>query len=56
MVRVVAEAQDELATKAYLDAALEKAVGPLRTDQAVLKWMLGMLLAGVVSLVLKAYF
>jgi len=56
VVRVVAEAQDELVTKAYLDSALEKALGPIRTDQAVFKWMMGVLLAGVISLVLKAFF
>jgi hypothetical protein len=39
--RVVAEAQDEWVTKAYLDSALEKALGSIGTDQAVLKWMMG---------------
>jgi hypothetical protein len=39
-----------------LKAALEKALAPIRTDLAVLKWMIGVLLAGVVSLVLKAFF
>ena len=56
VIRVIVEAQDELVTKAYLDAALEKTLAPIRTDLAVLKWMLGILLAGVISLVMKSFF
>jgi hypothetical protein len=56
VVRVIAEAQDTLVTKYYLDATLEKELAPLRTDLVVTKWMLGVLLAGVLSLVLKAFF
>ena len=52
VVRVIAEAQDELVTKTYLDIKLP----PILTDLAVLKWMIGVLLAGVLSLVLKAFF
>ena len=52
IVRVLVKAQDQLVTKTDLDSAL----APLRTDLAVLKWMMGLLLAGVVSLVLKTYF
>ena len=49
VVRVIAEAQDE---KTYLDLKLS----PILTDFAVLKWMMGVLMAGVLSLVLKAFF
>ncbi len=56
VIRVIVEAQDELVTKAYLDAALEKTLALIRTDLAVLKWMLGILLAGVISLVMKSFF
>lgn len=56
VVRIIAEAQDELVTRAHLEATLEKTLAPIRTDLAVLKWMIGVLLAGVVSLVLKAFF
>jgi len=56
VVRVIADAQDELVTKTYLDSALEKMLAPIRIDLAVLKWMIGILLAGVVSLVMKTYF
>lgn len=51
-VRVISEAQDELVTKRDLQLEL----APLRTDPAVLKWMIGVLLAGVLSLILKAFF
>jgi hypothetical protein len=52
VVRVIAEAQSQLVTKTDMDMAL----APLRTDLAVLKWMMGILLAGVISLVMKAFF
>ena len=39
-------------TKAYLNVAL----APLKTDLAILKWMMGILLAGVISLVMKSFF
>ena len=51
VVRALAEAQGELITKTDLETAL----APVRTDLAVLKWMMGVLLAGVISLVLKAF-
>ena len=35
---------------------LEQAFAPLRTDLRVLKWMMGVLLAGVMSLILKGFF
>jgi hypothetical protein len=52
VVRAISEAQSELVTKADLDQAL----APLRTDLTVLKWMMGVLLAGVMSLILKGFF
>lgn len=56
VVRVIAAAQDELVTKPYLDSTLERMLAPIRTDMAVLKWMMGILLAGVISLVMKNFF
>jgi len=56
VVRVIAEAQETLVTRDYLDNRLDKTLAPIYTDLAVLKWMMGVLLAGVVSLVLKAFF
>ena len=52
VVRVIAEAQNRLVTKDDLEIAL----APLKTDLAVLKWMMGLLLASVLSLVLKTFF
>ena len=60
IVRVIAEAQETLVTKIdlkELKADLDRSeFAPIKTDLAVLKWMMGMLLAGVISLVLKAFF
>jgi len=51
-LKLVDKLKDELVTKTYLDIKLS----PIITDLAVLKWMMGVLLAGVLSLVLKAFF
>jgi hypothetical protein len=48
----IPQEQDELVTKTILDLKLS----PILTDLAVLKRMMGVLLAGVLSLVLKAFF
>jgi hypothetical protein len=45
-----------LVTKEYLDAKFQQELAPIRTDLAVLKWMTGLMMAGVISLVLKAFF
>ena len=52
VVRVIAQAQNRLVTKDDLEISLVS----LKTDMAVTKWMLGILLAGVLSLVLKSFF
>ncbi|MBF0625724.1 MAG: DUF1640 domain-containing protein [Magnetococcales bacterium] len=52
VVRVIAKSHDELVTKRDLQVEL----APLRVDMSLVKWMLGLLLAGVVVLVLKAFF
>lgn len=56
VVRVIAEAQDELVTNRSLEAAL----APVRTDLALLKneisqikWMLGFVMAGVLAVLTK---
>lgn len=51
IVRIISEAQDDLVTRKDLQIEL----APVRTDSAVLKWMMGVLLAGVMSLILKAF-
>lgn len=52
IVIAISEAQHQLVTKPDLEIGL----APIKTDLAVLKWMLGVMLAGVVSLVMKAFF
>ena len=56
VVRVIAEAQDDLVTKKDLDSAL----APLRIDLAVLKteisqikWMLGFVIAGIAAVLAR---
>ena len=56
VVRVIAEAQDELVTRKDLDAALS----PLKIDLAVLKtevtqikWMLGFVIGGIIAILAK---
>ncbi|MCL7419489.1 MAG: CCDC90 family protein [Methylobacter sp.] len=56
VVRVISEAQESLITRDHLDSRLDRATAPIHTDLAVLKWMMGAVLAGVLSLVLKAFF
>ena len=51
VVRVIADAQHRLVTKEDLEIALS----PLKTDLAVLKWMIGILIAGVMSIVIKTF-
>lgn len=46
----------DLVTKEHLDIKLQQELAPIRTDLAVIKWMIGLMLAGVISLVLKAFF
>lgn len=55
-VRVITKAQDDLVPKAHGDKTLEKMFASIRTDLAVLKWMMGASLAGVLSLILKTFF
>jgi hypothetical protein len=52
VVRVIADAQHRLVTKDDLEISLS----PLKTDLAVLKWMIGILIAGVMSIVIKTFF
>lgn len=56
VVRVIAEAQDELVTEKDLEVAL----APIKTDLAVLKteltqvkWMLGLIIGGIVAVLVK---
>lgn len=56
VVRVIAEAQDDLVTRKDLDIALS----PLKIDTAVIKaemvqikWMLGLVLGGIIAILVK---
>ena len=56
VVRVIAEAQDDLVTIKDLDASLS----PLKTDLAVLKtevtqikWLLGLVIGGIIAVLVK---
>ena len=51
-IRVIVDSQNQLLTNTDLEIALSS----IRTELAVLKWMMGVLLAGVLSLILKTFF
>ena len=52
VVRAIAEEQDELITRKDLEIAL----APLKTDLALLKWGVGLVIAGVAAQIMKAFF
>ena len=52
VVRAIAEAQDELITRKDLEIAL----APLKTDLALLKWGVCLVIAGVAAQIMKAFF
>jgi len=52
VVRAIAEAQGELITRKDLEIAL----APLKTDLALLKWGVGLVIAGVAAQIMKAFF
>lgn len=56
VVCVLSESQEALVTRDYLDLKLEKEFAPVRAELLVIRWMMGVLLAGVLSLILKAFF
>ena len=56
VVRVIAEAQDELVTRKDLDAAfapLKMDLAILRTEITQIKWMLGFVMAGLAAILAK---
>ena len=42
VVRVIAEAQDELVTKKDLQLSLDQVISPIKADLLVLKWAVGL--------------
>ena len=55
-MRVIADAQETLVTKEYIDNKFDNKLAPIYNDLAVLKWMMGILITGVLSIVLKTFF
>jgi len=59
LIRVIAEAQKTLVTRDYLDKTLVPIytdLAVLKTDSTSIKWMIGVLIAGVMSIVIKTFF
>ena len=52
VVRAIAEAQDELIARKDLEIAL----APVKTDLVLLKWGVGLVIAGVAAQIMKAFF
>ena len=52
IVKAIVKSHDELVTKGHLDLKL----APIYTDLAVLKWMMGALIALNISAVMKLFF
>ena len=55
--------EDQLVTKDDLKSALDDVINPIKIDLAILKtdslaikWMMGILIAGVMSIVIKTFF
>ena len=56
MAEMQAEVNEKSLTGLVTDAKLEKELGPIRIELAVIKWMLGVQMAGVMALILKTFF
>ena len=56
VVRVIAEAQDDLVTRKDLDAALSPLtmdLAVLKTEVTQIKWMLGFVIGGIIAVLAK---
>jgi hypothetical protein len=51
-----ASTDQELLTKKDLEMALQKELAPIKMEQQVHKYMLGMVLGGILALILKTFF
>ena len=51
-----AEVNEKSLSSLVTEAKLEKELAPIRTDLVLLKWMMGIQLAGVMALILKSFF
>ncbi|HAT50877.1 MAG: DUF1640 domain-containing protein [Nitrospirae bacterium] len=53
-VEVFEKMRGDLVTKEYLDAKLERELSPIRTDLAVIQWMLALIIIAMVLPALKS--
>jgi hypothetical protein len=56
VVRAIADAQTELVTREQMDSSLDRVLAPIRTDLAVLKWMMAATASAVFAQLLKGFF
>ncbi|MBF0190536.1 MAG: DUF1640 domain-containing protein [Magnetococcales bacterium] len=56
MTLAIQEVQKSNLDGVVTETRLERELAPIRIDLVVIKWMLGILMAGVMALVLKAFF
>jgi uncharacterized protein YajQ (UPF0234 family) len=54
--RDIATRHDLRELELRIDAKFEKELAPIRADLLLVKWMLGILLGGVMALLLKTFF
>lgn len=55
VIRGIADAQQELVSREYLDNALQRELAPLRTERAILEWMTVIVIGGVIALIFKTF-
>jgi hypothetical protein len=51
-----ASADQQLVTKVDMELALQKELAPIKAEQQVAKWMNGLMLGGIITLILKSFF
>jgi len=56
VVRIIARSQDGLVTREHFDLKTDVLRAEINGKFTLLQWMIGILLAGVMSLILKAFF
>jgi hypothetical protein len=59
VVRVIADTQNNLVTKTDIEiglAPIKTDLAVLKADSVTLKWMMGVLIAGVMSIIIKTFF
>lgn len=51
-----ATADQQLVTKQDLEIALQKELAPIKSEMQLMKWMMTLVLGGIVVLILKSFF